>query len=141
MAGKFDKIAWDIIHKMPPPRMPNRKGLAQTGRPKDFAELEVLLSSGEDWRIAFPMFLDEFYCFKTPDFFAVEPSGFFDVRMRAWLAGVAEYLCRRFGLPVPEWTEKPEYFLAEFWKRTDDAGEPEFRRRNVGYNPRHLIRL
>lgn len=141
MAGKFDKLAWDIIHSMPPPSMPGHKGLEMSGRPKDFAEVEALLSGGEDFRIAFPMFLDEFYCFKTPDFFAVEPSDFFDRQTRAWLAGIAEYLCHRFGLPVPEWTEKPEYFLPEFWKKTDDSGDPEFRRRNVGYNPRHLIRL
>src|ERR1039458_5158431 len=28
------------------------------------------------------------------------------------LAGEAVYLCHRFGLPVPEWTEKPEYLSA-----------------------------
>ena len=58
------------------------------------------------------------------------------------LAGEAVYLCHRFGLPVPEWTEKPEYFLREAWNKSwDDSGEPEFKSRNVLFNSRHLIRL
>ncbi len=33
----------------------------------------------------------------------------------AYLAAVAEYLCREAGLPPPAWTERPEYFLHEPW--------------------------
>lgn len=33
----------------------------------------------------------------------------------AYLAAVAEYLCREAGLPLPDWTESPEYFLHEPW--------------------------
>lgn len=33
----------------------------------------------------------------------------------AYLAAVTEYLCREAGLPPPDWTEKPEYFLKEPW--------------------------
>ncbi len=139
--GKFDKVAWSIIEQMPPPSMPGHKGLALSGRPKDFAELESLVSDGENFDIAVALFLDEFYCFKTEDFLAAEPTDFFDARTRAWLAGVAEYLSHRFRLPVPTWVGKPEYFLPEFWKKSDDSGEQEFRQRNIGYNPRHLIRL
>ncbi len=33
----------------------------------------------------------------------------------AYLAAVAEYLCREAGLSPPAWTEGPEYFLPKPW--------------------------
>jgi hypothetical protein len=139
--NRFDNLAWEQIHKRPGSKSSNR-GLKRSGRPCNFAEVQELLQAGEDFRIAFPMFLDEFFLFKTADFLDSEPTDYFDVATKAWLAGVVEYLAHRFALEVPEWAEKPEYFLSEQWKMShDDAGEPEFRRRNVQYNPRHLIRL
>lgn len=139
--GRFDKMAWDIIHNRKPPRWPERKGLAHSGRACNFAELEQELRNGGDFQIEFPQFLDEFYLHRTADFFAVEPSDYFDIRTRAFFAGVTEYLCHRFNLPVPVWVERPDYFLSEYWKKCRDTGEPEFARRNIGYDPRNLIRL
>jgi hypothetical protein len=140
---KFDDIAWKTIHSrsVPKPEFANYKGLEISGRPKNYAELEIAVKES-DMQLALSDFLHEFFLFRTPDFFEIEPSDYFSTRDRAWLAGVAEYLCHRFGLAVPEWVEKPEYFLAEPWcKSHDDTGEPEFGRRNVLYSPRHLIRL
>jgi hypothetical protein len=58
-----------------------------------------------------------------------------DVNM---VSGMAEYLCHRVTSPVPEWTDKPDCFLSEPCRK---SWEPEFRRRNISYNPRHMIRL
>ncbi|MBI5582718.1 MAG: hypothetical protein HY892_02745 [Deltaproteobacteria bacterium] len=48
---------------------------------------------------------------EEPERVAVE--GYRDVN--AYLAGVAETLCREAGLTPPAWTEKSEYFLPEPW--------------------------
>ena len=43
----------------------------------------------------------------------VEVEGYRDVN--AYLAAVAETLCREAGLAPPAWTEKSDYFLPEPW--------------------------
>jgi hypothetical protein len=48
---------------------------------------------------------------EEPERVAVE--GYRDVN--AYLAAVAETLCREAGLTPPAWTEKSEYFLPEPW--------------------------
>ncbi len=141
---KFDDMAWAQIHARPVPKgvLAEHYGLKISGRPASFPELEQMIQQKDDFVLAFCMFLDEFYLFRRAEFFATEPTVFFDAKTRAWLAGVVEYLCHRFGLAVPEWVEKPEFFLSTPWKKShDDTGEPEFKRRNVFYNPRHLTRL
>jgi hypothetical protein len=141
---KFDDIAWPQIESRPVPQgqFADHYGLAKSGRPASFSELEQMLRGGKDFTLAWCMLLDEFYLFRRVEFFAAPPSTYFDPRTRAWFAGVVEYLCHRFGLPVPCWVQQPEYFLPEPWVRShSDTGEPEFRRRNILYNPRNLIRL
>ncbi|MEW6186362.1 MAG: hypothetical protein AB1585_11565 [Thermodesulfobacteriota bacterium] len=44
---------------------------------------------------------------------SIQIEGFKDAD--AYLAAVAEYLCREAGLPPPTWTEEPEFFLHEPW--------------------------
>jgi hypothetical protein len=142
MTRYYDDLGWtSIINRRP--TLPEHKGLAVSGRPKNFAELEQLVRSDtKDFTLAWGMFLDEFYLFKTADFFAIEPTNFFPPQTRAFFAGVVEYLGHRLGVEVPGWVEKPEYFLPEYWKRTGDSGDIEFRRRNIGYDPHHnLTRL
>jgi hypothetical protein len=137
---RIDEIAWLSIHERAP-HPSDQKGLEKSGRPKNYEEVSRLMEQGGDWKLVISDFLHEFYCLQTADFFEQEPGKWFSCEMRALLAGVAEYLCHHFELPVPEWTEKPEYFLPEPWKKSnDDTATPEFRRRNIGYNPRHLIR-
>jgi hypothetical protein len=140
----FDDMAWHQILTRPVPsgKLANHYGLAHSGRPASFTELEQVLRAGADFTSAWCNFLDEFYLYRRPEFFEAEPSLSFDAKTRAWFAGVVEYLCGRFGLPVPQWTGKPDYFLHEYWRKShDDVCNPAFARRNIGYNPRHLIRL
>jgi len=91
-------------------------------------------------------------------FFAVEPPASLPTKERAFLAAMTEFLCHEFDLPVPAWTEKPEYFLAEEWDYVTDLEEfpealrdrvakrreratPEFRRHNIIFEAQGLIRL
>jgi hypothetical protein len=138
---RFDELAWRRIHE-PTPHPSDDKGLEQSGRPKNYEEVTQLMEQGGDWELVIADFLHEFNFLRTADFFEKEPGKWFSCEMRAWFAGMTEYLCHCFELPVPEWIEKPEYFLPEPWQKSqDDTGEPEFRRRNIGYNPRYLTRL
>jgi hypothetical protein len=113
---------------------------------------------GQEYGYAFAHFLDEFYLFRRGSFFTEEPPRSFSPRERAFLAAVAEFLSQEFGLPLPAWTEKPEYFLLEEWDWVSDIegfpealrvridgrrerATPAFRRRNILYEGRNLIRL
>jgi hypothetical protein len=161
MSEKFDKMAWEAIFRRRRPPAGSNKGLARSGRSADYQELEVAAKE-LGLQHAFLEFLDEFYDYRTADFFEKEPSQFFSPTYRAFLAGVAEFFCHQFSLTVPEWTEKPEYFLPEEYDRKadllrdligdterDDSYLPdlraktaeEFRRRNILYEARGLIRL
>jgi hypothetical protein len=107
------------------------------------------MRKGYDWRHCWGEFLDEFHIFKRASFFAEEPSHSFTPRRRAFLAGAAQYVCNRFGLEVPVWTEKPEYFLSEEWAPGQDVisdllgqeAAEEFVRRGIIFRARSLIRL
>jgi hypothetical protein len=117
-----------------------------------------MVERDQDYGHALAHFLDEFYLFRQASFFSEEPPATFDTRRRAFLAAVAEFLSQEFGLPVPAWTEKQEYFLAEEWDWIEDhpgfneelhfrisrrraSATPAFRRRKILYEGRNLIRL
>jgi hypothetical protein len=156
--ARNDALAWKAIHSRPVPKEEHR-GLRYSGRPANYDELEqAVVEHGQDYGYAFAHFLDEFYLFRRASFFAEEPPTSFDTRRRAFLAAVAEFLSQEFGLPIPAWTEKPEYFLAEEWDWVEDypgfneelrsrisrrreSATPAFRRRNILYEGRNLIRL
>lgn len=144
---KLDAIAWKTIHD----REPHGKPLKNRGKATNFAELEAFVREGRPYDLAFPEFLDYFYYYKSAEFFEVEPSDFFTIETRAFLAGTTEFLCKDFDLPVPDWVYKPEYFLAEphdasgmsefgFFYQLEDSDEV-YRRRNVIFQVRGLIRL
>jgi hypothetical protein len=152
-----DALAWRAIHARDYPQTEPR-GLKRSGRPANYPELGEAIAVGQDRSYAFAHFLDEFYLFRRASFFAAEPPKESPVKYRVFLAAVAEYLSHEFGLPVPEWTEKPEYFLSEEWDwvaddasfpealknridRRRERATPEFRRRNILYEGRNLIRL
>lgn len=104
-------------------------------------------------------FLERFYSWRCASFFEHEPPEALRPEYRAFLAALAEFLCRKYGLPVPEWTEKkPEYFLAVEWDPVLEMDEipvtaltpietlreraaPEFRRRGILFAGRNLIRV
>jgi hypothetical protein len=151
-----DRIAWTIIDQLPQYPV-NSAGLNQSGRPKSFPELEEQLKIGIDFDCALSMFLHEFYQHRDPSFFVEPPSPQLTDMNRAALAGIAEYLCRRFGYAVPAWTEAPEYFLSSERDWFEDmysqefladirefhmkGSSPEFLRRNLLFPERGLIRI
>jgi hypothetical protein len=150
--AEIDKKAWVILaERTPSTGKPD--GFARSGRPANFQELADAEESYGDYSHAWSEFLHEFYRFKTADFFAIEPPTLFSPGRRALLAGVAEALCTRFGLPVPEWTSKPEYTLNEPWDPSEEMAavmpieermtyaSPVFRKRNVVFKERYLIAL
>jgi hypothetical protein len=135
----------------PPP------GLKLIGRPANYRELGELISCSGDFERSWSEFLHEFYRYKSPVFFAEEPPPNMSSGFRAWLAGVAEYLSVEFSLQVPEWANRPEYFLQEEWNpgselfpyadfleyRDELRGrcEPVFLKRNVLFEARGLTIL
>lgn len=46
---------------------------------------------------------------------ADEPVAMDDERYGAYLAGLTEWLCRKYSLPVPEWVDKDRYYLNRPW--------------------------
>ena len=100
-------------------------------------------------------FRHEFFFWKTVDSFKVPPPVELGPHWQALLAGAAEYLCHRYGLSVPAWTEESAYTLAEVWDPWEDIlpsleasrpdriarTPPEFLHRNVVYEARNLIAL
>ena len=95
--------------------------------------------------------------------FAVPPPSGFGLESCALYAATAEYLCRRYGLPVPAWTEETQFFLEGRWEplpnfepemegvwvpfplfgteRTWERTPGEFRRRGLVFEARKLIAL
>lgn len=151
--AELDAIAWDIIDKTagrptPPP------GLAASGRPCNYEGLAEL-SARWDHELAWSEFLHEFFRYKQASFFDVPPPRSVSLQRRALLAGVAEYLCTRYSLPIPEWVNAPEFFLHDFWDLWEDLcpdmeefslgrieRSPEaFLKRRVVFEARNLITL
>lgn len=116
---------------------------------------DLMEQRGDDFEFAWSEFCHEFYRHKGASFFEVPPPDGFSTEFRALLAGAAEFWCREFGLPVPAWTEEPQYFLDEWWtpwgEFLSDAPErvaerrakadPAFLRRNILFAARNLIAL
>lgn len=68
----------------------------------------------------------------------------------AYFAAVAESLCRECGLPPPEWTESPAYYLSRPWFGGNleslkaillAESPPCFRRRNIFVSANALQRV
>jgi hypothetical protein len=109
---------------------------------------------------AWSSFLHGFFAWKDSESFSVPPPPGLGSEWCAVLAGAAEYLCHRYELLVPAWTENSQYFLTgrwEFvplvdvwapWPWFEGAGEDEwertpeeFRRRGLYFRARNLITL
>jgi len=150
--AELDQIAWETIHSRPP-FAGTPSGLAKSRRPANYQELGELLDEDGDFELAWGEFLHEFYRYKSASFFAEPPPSNLSPGYRAMLAGAAEYLSRRFNLEVPDWVNRPEFFLDQEWDilsevlpdveqyreerraRADEA----FLRRNVIFESRNLI--
>jgi hypothetical protein len=161
--AEIDALCWKILEEKvprsgPPPSYPAGP------RPGNFVELAAMIADHGDFEHAWSGFLHNFYLYKSESFFAVPPPKFFAQERRVWFAAVAEYLSLRFHLPVPAWTEEPEYFLseAEEWdfEETESFGwaemtldlsesraerraqsDPAFSKRRIIFDPRALITL
>lgn len=105
-------------------------------------------------------FLHGFFAWNDADSFAVPPPPGLGREWCAVLAGAAEYLCHRYKLPVPSWTEEAQFYLDgrwEFiplvdvwvpWPYFESSAEEEweripeeFRRRGLYFEARSLITL
>lgn len=83
------------------------------GRPASLAEVANRHLAGEPFDPLLREFLDAFYSGSPesrPGRLDAEPPSIAGVH-DAYLAAVGEHLARRFGLPIPAWTEGPERFL------------------------------
>ena len=93
---------------------------------------------------AWSSFLHAFFYYKSASFFERRPPETLSVEEQALWAGVAEGLCKKLGLPVPEWTNESKYFLTEPWdssllysvlsssiEQRLSESDSEFSRRNV----------
>jgi len=153
---EVNRIAWETIDRLPQSSVQSA-GLAQSGRPKSFQELEEQVRMGIDFGWALSMFLHEFYQHRDPSFFSEPPSRQLSDINRVALAGTAEYLCHRFGYDVPAWTEAPEYFLESERNWIEDMfsqdlllstreyhlkhSAQEFLRRNLPFPVQELCRI
>lgn len=121
----------------------------------DYQEIERRLQDGAEFEAAWSDFLHAFYDHKNVSAFLYPSPPSLSIEWQALLASVAEWLSQEFGLPHPEWTDDPRYFLAEPWDPMMDMGldvsefikdklrrSPEaFRRRNIAFLSRNLITL
>lgn len=152
MVKKYDDIAWEYL-------LEREIFPDDTFGPQSFMDVEHYLRQGEPYTLVFPSFLDAFYRTRNPRLFSTEPSTYFSPCQRAFFAGVVEFLTKKFGLETPAWVEKAEFFLKKACDPSDDswqesgaecptplaerlaAATHEFRRRNVVFQARSLIRL
>src|SRR5215208_1774957 len=90
-------------------------------RPKTLAEVAQLTVSGDSFGRCLANFLDEFYMApeanglnECPELLAPKFGDLGQVR-DAYLAACAEELARRYNLPLPSWTERPDRKLRRPW--------------------------
>lgn len=121
---EMDAIAWRIMHEQAAFEG-EPAGLERSHRPCNYAELGELTERRRHkddfcFEHAWSEFLHEFCRYRSATFFSNEPPVNMSPGRRAWLAGVAEYLCLDFGLPVPAWTSKSEYYLADEYEPSSE---------------------
>ncbi len=162
----LDRAAWATIDSSLP-ALPREE--CRTRRPSNYEEMweavEAYVPHSDDalplpgtwpaFEHAFSEFLHEFYGSRRASHFSVAPPDGFGTERCALLAGVADYLCRRYDLDLPGWIGDPRYCLQALWDPLEDIcpdlrptryrrcqmSEPEFLRRNVVFEARNLITL
>jgi hypothetical protein len=84
-------------------------------RPLTLAEVAQRRNTGEDFSLLLREFLDEFYgavCRgEAAACIADEPERVSNAQEHASLGAIGEHLARRWGLPIPAWTDNPSRFL------------------------------
>jgi hypothetical protein len=153
----LDAIAWRTLDQhVPPGPRPNGRTGGSVHNYHDLWEQAQIAGFEHAWS----NFLHGFFAWKDTDAFASSPPPGLGRQWCAMLAGSAEYLCHRYKLPVPGWTEEPQYFLvgrSEYiplvdvwvpWPWPEVEGEErwaqtpeEFQRRGLCFEARNLITL
>ena len=91
------------------------------GRPESLAEVAEATLEGAPFHLALNNFLDEFYLNPSSEAFTREPSLMEPSRGEAgkindaYLAAVAEELCRKFELDAPLWATSSKRALRSPW--------------------------
>jgi len=155
--NELDEIAWRTLDgHVPKGRRPDGP---QGGSVKNYRELwEQAQQAG--FEHAWSNFLHGFFAWRDVEAFEVPPPAALGREQCAMLAGAAEYLCHRYGLPTPSWLEELQYFLDGRWqflplvdvwvpwpwfKESDESQweniPEEFRRRGLYFEARNLITL
>lgn len=146
--ARLDSIAWQTILDRPQHE--------PVSPPRNFGEIPP--SDGPEFSAWVTAFLERFYSYRRESFFEQEPPPTFRPEYRAFLAAMAEFLCKKYDLPIPGWAEKSEFFLAGEWdaalemdevpvtalipiERLHERAAPEFRRRGILFASRNLIRV
>lgn len=84
-------------------------------RPATLAAVARRHNTGEPWSLLLREFLDVFYTVvPTGDASACiadVPEPLADPQEHALLGAIGEHLARRWGLPIPAWTDEPTRFL------------------------------
>jgi hypothetical protein len=116
--SQLDDILWEQYRAQPPCPVPTN-----LHAPRNYIEMAARIDFEADeddiWQTsrasAWSSFLHAFFASKSPLFFAECPPDTLSINEQALWAGVAEALCSKLELPVPEWTKEPRYFLPEPW--------------------------
>jgi hypothetical protein len=90
------------------------------------AEVARRRNAGEDLSAALREFLDDFYaCLASGEASAritAAPEPLLDAREHALMGAVGEHLARRWGLPIPGWTDEAARFLKRPYFTTSAEG-------------------
>lgn len=86
-------------------------------RPPTIREVSERIKSWEDFRYEFYNWLDDFYRYPEERERMVrdEIVPTYAKHVTAFLAAAVHELCLRYGISVPQWVMKTEYFLDEPW--------------------------
>ena len=83
---------------------------------KTLADIPRQVTAGTPLAVALGDFLDRFYLRPDAALLAAEPAltpktATESAMLDAYLAGMAEFLARRYGMPIPAWVFGPERWL------------------------------
>jgi hypothetical protein len=114
----LDDLLWEQYRAQSPRPIP-----AELHAPCNYVELAGSIDFDADrediWQgsrsAAWSSFLHAFFYYKSPTFFHERPPENLSVEEQALWAGIAEGLCNKLDLPVPQWAGESRYSLPEPW--------------------------
>lgn len=109
---RIDRILWAELDERPPRPRPSTRSPGAVWNYVDFGRA---VAAGIDVEHAWSEFLHAFFAYQDETAFTEPPSSSLGPCWCALLAGAAEYLSLRYGLPVPAWVEQARFFLEGRW--------------------------